>query len=140
MDASTWRVIGSMAINEEINLDTVFDFMHKTNVVGEHYYRINILTNSGLNNYSGVVVVERNESIMTVIYPNPSSGKIIVECDDQLISHWQVVSNSGNNLRKGSIVGTSLELNFYGFPSGEYRLLLYKDDKLIESHPFVILK
>ena len=72
----------------------------------------------------GMLVADREEhKLNLLIAPNPTTEKVLVKLGDQPFN-WKVTNSTGQILSSGKTSISDFEIDFSGYPSGTYILLL----------------
>ncbi len=94
-------------------------------------YEISIVTNIGSR---------LSESIDLMIFPNPTSGQLVLKVDGHYLSglNYLMVNNQGEVIGKGTLSEAETTFRLVSQPNGIYFLSVFKDD--IKQKVFKIIK
>lgn len=65
------------------------------------------------------------------VYPNPTSGMVIIELFAEAVLHFEVVTLEGRMLQQGRLDGRQTALDISGFTNGVYLLKVYSDESKV---------
>jgi hypothetical protein len=124
-DGAHFSDIALMADANKINYE--YDYEISAHEKGEIYFRLKIISSSGLVKYSGIQmvdIIDDNAGKGIIVYPNPSDDYINIVLDEPDIKNWDawVYSSNGSLIQKNHIANASAaHINFRNrLPSGVY--------------------
>ncbi len=130
----TWKNIKTQQIDANINQS--FDYKHEINDLNTHYYRLEMVDNSGKKTYSKVLANRCGKSAFDInIYPNPAKNTLSIAISpDDLGNHdtnivlmdvFGKVITTKNNLTENTV----LDIN--NLPQGIYFIKITLGDTFV---------
>lgn len=122
-DGSNFSYLGTVASNNTDNYTYTFTDPQAT--VGNNYYRLKTVEQSGKIAYSDVILVVLKAGIKVNVYPNPVTDKLIIQQFESIRYKTAVLSNGeGKILQHIKLNGFVHEVNMAIYPAGLYILKL----------------
>jgi hypothetical protein len=123
-DAQSWEPIAQIKGAGNSNVRLSYNAIDKNPLKGISYYRLKQTDYDGKYEYSSTRVVQFSELSPIRIYPNPTSGSIIIEGLNADIHEVVVYNTLGQEMIskrwKPSSQSGRISLDFMNFPSGFY--------------------
>lgn len=88
-----------------------------TNVTADHYIHVTFVLLDG---------VEENNSISAVVYPNPTTGEVVIECER--LQHLRIVNAFGQTVYNSDIEGDQIRIDLSSFAKGVYMMHIEAED------------
>lgn len=128
-NAKNFELIGQVEGKGDSNSESQYDFYDTNPLSGTSYYRLKQVDREtsidgkiteGEISYSKIVSINRPETDILIISPNPSSDNVEIKLDIPVgLKNWNLFDIQGKSVLKN---GTGVKVSLSNLPSGEYIL------------------
>jgi hypothetical protein len=124
IDGQNFEVIGYVQGNGTTSMQSNYAFIDKEPSVGYNYYRLRQVDFDGTDDFSRTIVINTTgEGFGSLkVFPNPTSGLVVIDRGDQEIGEIILKDAAGRVLRSERIMQKTARIDLSTFESGIYFL------------------
>jgi hypothetical protein len=129
-------------IGEVKELNNIMDGSFRDNLpFNETFYRLVIINTDGSLNYSGIISLKRAAASLLTVYPNPARDYLNIQMNTSVAGGYRIelYNSIGQRVRVKTIFNNqNSTLPVSDAAPGIYRLVLYRNNEKLETHPVVL--
>ncbi len=127
-DGTTFESIGS--VNGTDILKSSNSFKDNNPFVGNNFYRLAVVSNTGEKEYSNIVVLKRKDKVLLSMNPNPAKGSVNVQISSEVSGKYyiELISIAGVRVISNNFIvsgNTNQKLNVSNISNGVYQVVIY---------------
>jgi hypothetical protein len=140
-DAKTWQILGTVAAQGDTQLRQNYSFTHASPATGNNYYRLKMVDRDGTFAYSTIRNLEFGQTVVTKLFPNPVSDRLIIEdADWASVKDIAIYNVSGAILYQNSGSNIKNEIDVQSMRAGNYILKLSRKNGSVFTSKISIVK
>lgn len=122
-----FQAVGKIKGNGTTSDENKYDWLDSESFNGVSYYRLKQVDIDGQATFSRIIAIDNRISRTLNAYPNPTSGRVVIELPERRSSmvHVQVFNTGGRLVRQEKVKGSDegrLDFNLNALPTGLYQL------------------
>lgn len=138
IDAKQWKVVGTVASNQNSAIKQNYTFNHNNPSAGDNYYRLKMIDNDETFAFSTIKTLSFDQALSLTVYPNPVSDELKLDIKDwSNVKKIQIYNLNGSVVYDAG-VKVSDKINVQNLSSGVYLMNVAKVDGTFQSAKFVI--
>jgi len=144
IDGREFNMIGTAQAHPETDrLSSDYLFIHNKPQSGVNYYRIRMVDNNGIVEYSPIRAINFDDLEAEFnVFPNPTAGPLTL-VSRNLAKYpggirYQIIDNSGKVLLANNVADDNVTIDLSKLASGAYYLQINNDEKQLEKFQVVI--
>jgi hypothetical protein len=128
VDGSKFESIG--VISGTDLLKTANSFYDYNPTIGNNYYRLCVVSNLGVKEYSNIIVLKRKDKFLVAIHPNPAKGFTNIQLSSEINGKYivEVFNTTGQKVITNNIILngniSNIKLDLANLSNGIYQLVV----------------
>lgn len=138
-NAKKWTVIDTVNASGESNAGINYVFTDSTPLPGQNFYRLRMVDRDKSFSMSGIVLIQFETELQTVLYPNPASRQVMVSAVKEMIAYQLLDAGGRTALFRTDLPGSGqLRIPLDKIQAGHYTLKITFRNGQAETRKLVV--